>query len=303
VNIFVAYAREDSAFALDLAKELKAAGADAWIDQLDIGAGERWDRAVEAALEKCSCLLVVLSGPSVESDNVMDEVGFALEEKKRIIPVLRSDCRIPVRLRRLQYIDFRLDHGAGIRQLFNALRIAQRDEQTASRRPGPDAQEEIVPANEAAVYPVLLTSAGPNKINVIKLVRELTSLGLKEAKDLTDAAANTPQTVLTSASPDEAERIRTRFTETGASVKILRTLPADEHRVVLTEVGPNKISVIKLIRELTRLGLKEAKDLTEAVADAPQSFAMKLSPDEAEQVRKRFEEAGASAQVQRARLR
>jgi len=73
-KIFFSYAREDSDFALKLAKALRAAGADLWIDQLDIPAGRRWDRAVEEALEACSRMLVVLSPEAVDSPNVMDEV-------------------------------------------------------------------------------------------------------------------------------------------------------------------------------------------------------------------------------------
>ena len=58
---FVSYAREDAEFVLRLAKDLRAGGANVWIDQLDIGPGERWDRAVDDALAKCPQLLAILS--------------------------------------------------------------------------------------------------------------------------------------------------------------------------------------------------------------------------------------------------
>jgi large subunit ribosomal protein L7/L12 len=67
-----------------------------------------------------------------------------------------------------------------------------------------------------------------------------------------------------------------------------------EFDVVLTEVGPNKVQVIKAVRELTSLGLKEAKDLVEA---APKAVKEGVTKDEAEAARAKLEEAGAKAQV------
>ena len=114
---FFSYSRQDSGFALKLAEELRAAGAAVWLDQLDIGPAQRWDRAVQDALEKCPQMLIVLSPSAVESDNVMDEVSFALEKRKPVIPVLYRDCEIPFRLRRLQYIDVRTEYQKGLRTL------------------------------------------------------------------------------------------------------------------------------------------------------------------------------------------
>ncbi len=73
------------------------------------------------------------------------------------------------------------------------------------------------PAEEKTEFTVVLTSAGANKINVIKAVREVTSLGLKEAKDLVDGA---PKTVKEGVSKDEAATIQKKFQEAGATVEI-----------------------------------------------------------------------------------
>jgi large subunit ribosomal protein L7/L12 len=73
------------------------------------------------------------------------------------------------------------------------------------------------PAEEKTEFTVVLTGAGANKINVIKAVREVTSLGLKEAKDLVDGA---PKTVKENVSKEEAETIKKKFTEAGATVEI-----------------------------------------------------------------------------------
>jgi large subunit ribosomal protein L7/L12 len=74
------------------------------------------------------------------------------------------------------------------------------------------------PAVEAQTeFTVILTAAGANKINVIKAVREVTSLGLKEAKDLVDGA---PKPVKEGVSKEEAETIKKKFVDAGASVEV-----------------------------------------------------------------------------------
>ena len=72
-------------------------------------------------------------------------------------------------------------------------------------------------AEEKTEFSVVLTSTGANKINVIKAVREVTSLGLKEAKDLVDGA---PKTVKEGVGKEEAETIKKKFAEAGATVEV-----------------------------------------------------------------------------------
>ena len=73
------------------------------------------------------------------------------------------------------------------------------------------------PAEEKTEFTVVLKEVGANKINVIKAVREVTSLGLKEAKDLVDGA---PKPVKEGVSKEEAENIKKKFTEAGATVEV-----------------------------------------------------------------------------------
>ena len=73
------------------------------------------------------------------------------------------------------------------------------------------------PAEEKTEFTVVLENAGEKKINVIKAVREVTSLGLKEAKDLVEGA---PQTIKEGVSKDEADKIKKAFEEAGAKVSI-----------------------------------------------------------------------------------
>jgi large subunit ribosomal protein L7/L12 len=73
------------------------------------------------------------------------------------------------------------------------------------------------PAEEKTEFTVVLKEVGANKINVIKAVREVTSLGLKEAKDMVDGA---PKTVKEGVNKEEAESLKKKFAEAGAVVEI-----------------------------------------------------------------------------------
>lgn len=77
--------------------------------------------------------------------------------------------------------------------------------------------EAAAPAEEKTEFDVILQAAGANKINVIKVVREVTSLGLKEAKDLVEAA---PKAVKEGVSKDEAETVRQKLADAGATVEV-----------------------------------------------------------------------------------
>ena len=77
--------------------------------------------------------------------------------------------------------------------------------------------EAAAPAEEKTEFDVILQAVGGNKINVIKVVREVTALGLKEAKDLVEAA---PKPVKEGVSKEEAETIRQKLTDAGATVEV-----------------------------------------------------------------------------------
>ena len=83
--------------------------------------------------------------------------------------------------------------------------------------PGGGGAAAAAPAEEKTEFTVVLSDVGDKKINVIKAVREVTSLGLKEAKDLVEGA---PQTVKEGVSKDEAEKIKKVFEDAGAKVTI-----------------------------------------------------------------------------------
>ena len=114
---FISYSHKDKGFALKLAKELRSASFPIWLDQLSIPTGARWDDEIENALHACETFLVILTPASIASESVKDEIGYAIDHGKRILPVLLEECEVPFRLRRFQYVDFtKLDFRAGVRR-------------------------------------------------------------------------------------------------------------------------------------------------------------------------------------------
>jgi ketosteroid isomerase-like protein len=130
-RVVFSYSRIDSDFVLKTASALRRDGVNLWVDQLDIPKGARWDEAVEGAVKDCSCMLVVLSPDSVNSPNVLDEVYYALETKKKVVPVVIRPCEIPFRLKRIQHIDFTGDEDSAYSELLAAVAGPQADEQLA----------------------------------------------------------------------------------------------------------------------------------------------------------------------------
>jgi formylglycine-generating enzyme required for sulfatase activity len=138
LKYFFSYTSKDREFVLRLAKELRAVRVNLWMDHLDIRTGQHWDREVEKALKNCKGMIAVLSPDSVASDNVMDEVSYALDEGKLVVSVIMHPCDIPLRLRRVHYADLTTDYDAGFSQLLRALGIeesAQPPESTPGKKP------------------------------------------------------------------------------------------------------------------------------------------------------------------------
>ncbi|HNV92818.1 MAG TPA: 50S ribosomal protein L7/L12 [Candidatus Cloacimonas sp.] len=121
------------------------------------------------------------------------------------------------------------------------------------------------------------------KQQVIDLIKEMTVLELselvKEMEEVFGVSAAAPVAVV-AATQGAAE----------GGVKEEQT----EFDVILTSAGEKKINVIKVVREITKLGLKEAKDLVDS---APKMVSEKVSKEEAESIRKKLEEAGATVEV------
>jgi large subunit ribosomal protein L7/L12 len=110
-----------------------------------------------------------------------------------------------------------LDAAALVKRLEEKLGVSAAAAAPVVMAGGGGAAAGAAPAEEKTEFTVVLKDVGSNKINVIKAVREVTSLGLKEAKDLVDGA---PKTVKDGVSKDEAESIKKKFAEAGATVEV-----------------------------------------------------------------------------------
>ena len=110
-----------------------------------------------------------------------------------------------------------LDAAALVKRLEEKLGVSAAAAAPVMMAGGGGAAAGAAPAEEKTGFSVVLKEVGANKINVIKAVREVTSLGLKEAKDLVDGA---PKAIKEGVSKEEAETIKKKFTEAGATVEV-----------------------------------------------------------------------------------
>ncbi|HEY1950420.1 MAG TPA: 50S ribosomal protein L7/L12 [Bryobacteraceae bacterium] len=104
-----------------------------------------------------------------------------------------------------------------VKLLEEKLGVSAAAASVAVAAPGAGAAAAAAPVEEKTEFSVVLTVVGANKINVIKAVREVTSLGLKEAKDLVDGA---PKPIKEGVNKEEAETIKKKFTDAGATVEV-----------------------------------------------------------------------------------
>jgi large subunit ribosomal protein L7/L12 len=110
-----------------------------------------------------------------------------------------------------------LDAAALVKRLEEKLGVSAAAAAPVMMAGGGGAAAGAAPAEEKTEFSVVLKEVGANKINVIKAVREVTSLGLKEAKELVDGA---PKNVKEGVSKEEAETIKKKFTDAGATVEV-----------------------------------------------------------------------------------
>jgi len=123
--IFVSYSSSDRPFAMHLAEKLEQLGARIWIDQHHIQLGEDWDNSIEKALDSSDTLLLIISSTAVDSENVKDEVSIAIQENKRLVPILIAPCELPMRWKRKHYADFVSQPDKAIKDLVKALGLKE----------------------------------------------------------------------------------------------------------------------------------------------------------------------------------
>jgi len=159
-SYFLSYSRGDQEFALRLAAFVRARGVSLWVDQLDIRPSEHWDRAIERAVSSCRGIVVVLSPRSVVSDNVADEISFAIDAGKSVLPVMIERCSLPLRIARMQVIDATTNDDKALEACVAELRRTK----APAFAPAPSAQSDpdrIRGADVELVAQILVRYLGP----------------------------------------------------------------------------------------------------------------------------------------------
>ena len=121
MRYFISYSSNDTKFVERLVGTLKLKSVEYWFAGEDIIPPQTWDDAIANALNQCEGFIVVLSKSSISSSNVKDEINFALQRNKKVVPVKVDNCDVPFRLMRHQFIDFQDDYDRGIEMLMRAV--------------------------------------------------------------------------------------------------------------------------------------------------------------------------------------
>ena len=117
-DVFLSYSHQDKAWVSEFVAALREAGVTAWFDVQDLLPGERWREQIQEALRESSTLIVILNPRNVQSPWMFFELGAAVADKKRIIPVLAEGMppeAVPVPLRQFQYLQEASPSAAGKR--------------------------------------------------------------------------------------------------------------------------------------------------------------------------------------------
>lgn len=121
-RIFISYSRRDTEYVSALVEALRKQGFEVWFDK-NIRTGSDWDDTIEEQLKAADAIVLVLSKTSVSSENVKDEMSYAMGLDKTINPIKIEECAVPMRLARKQFVDFTtLGHEAGFERLVNDLK-------------------------------------------------------------------------------------------------------------------------------------------------------------------------------------
>jgi ribosomal protein L7/L12 len=227
LKVFLCHASQDKPAVRDLYRRLQAEGwIDPWLDEEKLLPGQDWNYEIEKALDTSDAVIVTLTKGSVSKEGyVQRELRFVLDialEKPEgtvfILPVRLEECEPPRRLRSYHYADYfpieRRDMvyqrlRASLEQRATALGILDNTQST------PFSQENI---EKRSGYIVEMRSPGQSKIDVIKVIRELTNCGLAEGKKIAETHG---ARVITT--PDKAIALdaKRRLESAGAVVEIV----------------------------------------------------------------------------------
>lgn len=288
MNIFISYSSRDREQVKMLVQDLQDSGHTVWFDQELSGGQAWWDRIMEN-IRACDLFIMVLTPTWLASNPCSLEHEYAAALGKPRLPVLIAEGVnvrvVPADIQALQIIDYTRPDRDSLKQLMRAINAL----------PSAPALPDSLPAPPPA--PISPLAGLASQLQTRPLTFEIQAglvLRLKGllndplegdgARDLLRQLRQHPDAL--AAIAGEIDTLLGGSTPAPPSAGLFD--------VILTDVGPNKISVIKVIRLLTGLGLKEAKDL----ADSPPGMILEgVTRPEAEDARRQFEEVGATAKI------
>ena len=123
-KVFISYSRKDLDFVEKLASDIEDADVSAWYDLSRLQGGDRWAKELQDAIDSCDAFILVISSDSIKSDWVFKEFLYASSNKKKVIPLLYKQCKLPLWLQDIQFIDIQGEHyQKNFQQILRALGI------------------------------------------------------------------------------------------------------------------------------------------------------------------------------------
>lgn len=120
-GVYIAYARNDELFALELATALRQVEVNVWLDQIDVEPHEDWKYAVRTALSRSGVMVLVLSPAAIDDDDLRSEAITFMEAGKIVIPVIHETCQTDLLQTLIPPIDFSDDFDFGLRLLLQSI--------------------------------------------------------------------------------------------------------------------------------------------------------------------------------------
>lgn len=105
-DVFISYSHVDSKFSKKIVKDLKNAGINVWQDRISLSGGDLWPDEISQGISQNKIVVVILSTNSIISEIVKKEYTYAINSKRKIVPVLFEKCELPFLLTNIQYVDF-----------------------------------------------------------------------------------------------------------------------------------------------------------------------------------------------------
>ena len=285
-DIFISYSRQDKTLVHPFVEQIsKAVGRDCWIDLKGIESGEEFEDVIIQAIDKCHVVLFMLSDNSLMSPWTKREVYYAEGEGKRIVPILVDGDKLrgwfKFHFGNVDYINIRSEEHKEklIRNLRSWL--------------GEDGNPEVETTPMNSMYSLTLISAGATKLQVVQNVKELFGLGLKEAKDLVDAAPSELSGVFVF---EEAHRIKSILERNGAKVK-MQSIKINNFSKYYVEIISVKSSDIKVRDLITNLTSFTKEEVTEYMAHTPCVLPFLSDPFVAADLKGKAEKEGAKIRL------